>query len=286
MEVIRAASGLAGHRGGVFVPTMGALHAGHEALIGHARRMADGAAGAGGVIPGAGAVVVSIFVNPVQFNEASDFEAYPRMLERDVEVCRGLGVDVVFAPSVGEMYPEGVEDGGGVPGLPGVAVEPGLEDRCRPGHFAGVCRVCRRLFALVGPRAAVFGEKDWQQLQVIRAMVAMDGTGIEIVGHRTVREHDGLAMSSRNARLSASERVRAVSVSRALEASRGEDDPARAETAGRRVLDEAGVEVEYFAVRDAETLMEWQEGRAGRALAAVRVGATRLIDNMAWPPRK
>lgn len=274
MEVIRAASGLARHRGGVFVPTMGALHAGHEALIRRARELADGPRGA---------VVVSVFVNPVQFNEASDFEAYPRMLERDVEVCHGLGVDVVFAPSVGEMYPEGVEDGGGVPGLPGVAVEPGLEDRWRPGHFAGVCRVCRRLFEVVGPRAAVFGEKDWQQLQVILAMVAMDGTGIEIVGHPTVRERDGLAMSSRNARLSGSERVQAVSVSRALEAARGEDDPARSEAAGLRVLDEAGVEVEYFVVRDAETLMEWRAGRPGRVLAAVRVGATRLIDNMEWP---
>ena len=174
---------------------------------------------------------------------------------------------------------------GEVPGLPGVAAEPGLEDRCRPGHFAGVCRVCRRLFALVGPRAAVFGEKDWQQLQVIRAMVAMDGLGIEIVGHPTVREADGLAMSSRNARLSASERERAGAVPRALEAACAEHEPGRAEAAGRRVLDEAGVETEYFAVRDAETLMEWQAGRPGRLLAAARVGTTRLIDNMAWLPR-
>lgn len=276
MEIVREPEEMVRFRGGVFVPTMGALHAGHEALIVRARGVAAGGCG----------VVVSIFVNPAQFNEASDFAGYPRTMERDVEMCRGLGVDVVFAPSVEGMYPEGVEaegERGMASALPGVAVEPGLEDRWRPGHFAGVCRVCRRLFEVVGPAAAVFGEKDWQQLQVIRAMVAMDGTGVEIVGHPTVREADGLAKSSRNVRLSAAERSVAGVVARSLERARGERDPARAEEAGRALLEEAGMGVEYFAVRDAETLGEWVEGRAGRVLTAVRLGGTRLIDNMAWP---
>ncbi|MDX2115468.1 MAG: pantoate--beta-alanine ligase [Planctomycetota bacterium] len=277
VEVITRAAGLAEHRGSVFVPTMGALHAGHAALIARARELAGGAGGAGG----GGRVVVSVFVNPTQFNEARDFELYPRTLERDVEVCGAAGADVVFAPTVEEMYPGGT--GGRWEGeLPRVATAPGLEDAFRPGHFEGVCRVCARLFDVVGARAAVFGEKDWQQLAVIRAMVAARG-GPEIVGHETVREADGLAMSSRNARLAVEERGRAASLFRALTAARGEADAESAERAGRGVLMAEGVEVEYFAVRDAATLERFEPGRAGRALVAARVGDVRLIDNLAWP---
>jgi pantoate--beta-alanine ligase len=260
-----------GVAGGVFVPTMGALHSGHGALIELARRRAAGRA----------AVVVSVFVNPTQFNEAADFDRYPRTLSRDASLCEPLGVDVLFAPSPAEVYPAGVDVPVGE--LPRVAQEPGLEDAHRPGHFAGVCQVVRRLFAMVEPREAVFGEKDWQQLQVIRAMVAAEGLDVAIVPGATVREADGLAMSSRNALLNERERAAAAGMPRALGAAARERDARMAEAAMLEELGRAGLAPEYAAVRDAETLLGWREDRPGRALIAARAGTVRLLDNAPWP---
>lgn len=263
--------GAEGERAGVLVPTMGALHEGHAALIRLARERAGNA----------GQVVVSIFVNPSQFNESADFERYPRDLDADCAVCEGLGVDMVFAPPVEVMYPPGEEVVVGE--LPAVATEPGLEDAYRPGHFPGVVQVVRRLFVLVRPEAAVFGEKDWQQLQVVRAMSEGEGLGVEIVAGPTVREEDGLAMSSRNRLLDVEARAAAVAIPRALEAAGECPSPTAAGVTMLGVLARAGIEVEYAVVRDAETLLQVEEGRPSRALIAARVGGVRLIDNGPWP---
>jgi len=279
MQVVHDQSGLAPFQGCVFVPTMGALHAGHAALIRRARAIADSGA----------PVVVSVFVNPTQFNEPADFERYPRDLDRDVERAGDLGADCVFAPAVETIYPPGAPPP--TPALPAVATEPGLEDAHRPGHFAGVCQVVRRLFELVSPRAAIFGEKDWQQLQVVRAMVEREAPGVEVIGHPTVREEDGLALSSRNALLDESERARATSLFRALRAA-GELATAHdAERAMTEVMQEAGVGIDYAAVRDALTLTpltppDLEAGslsRPARSLVAGRLGEARLIDNAPWP---
>jgi pantoate--beta-alanine ligase len=270
MELARTARELDRLAGGVLVPTMGWLHEGHLDLVRLARARAD-ADGA--------AVVVSIYVNPTQFNEASDFDSYPRDLTRDLRLCEAAGVDAVFAPPDEVMYPDG-RDAADPGELPAVATEPGLEDRSRPGHFEGVCAVCRRLFALTRPAAAVFGEKDWQQLQAIRRVVEIDASGIDIVPGPTRREPDGLAMSSRNVRLSPDERERALAISRALRAAHDELDPESAEEA--MAMELAGLEVEYAVVRDAETLGPVRPERPGRALVAVRVGGVRLIDNAPW----
>jgi len=252
------------------VPTMGALHEGHLALI----RRASGAPGP---------CVVSIFVNPTQFNDAADFESYPRDFDRDVEGAAGAGAEAIFAPEVEAMYPPG--DPPPVPPLPLVATEPGLEDAFRPGHFAGVCQVVLRLFRLVRPGSAIFGEKDWQQLQVVRAMVREQGLPIRILAGPTIREVDGLALSSRNQHLQGRDRERAASLSRALREGGAAADPAEGEGIMRGVLGEAGVEPEYAAIRDARTLLAAREaGPEGlRALVAARVGRTRLIDNGPWP---
>ena len=170
-----------------------------------------------------------------------------------------------------------------MPPLPPVAREPALEDAARPGHFAGVAQVVARLFDLLRPGAAIFGEKDWQQFQLVRALVRQRADATEIIGAPTIREADGLAMSSRNRFLTPAERPRAAFVSRALREAQREPDPARAEGAMRRILAEADLKVEYAAVRDAERLTAFTPGRPGRALIAVRLGAIRLIDNMRWP---
>lgn len=275
MRIVRDERGLAPFVGGVFVPTMGALHAGHAALVRRAREIAGGRP-----------VVVSVFVNPTQFNEKSDFEKYPRDEARDVAMCRDAGASAVFAPSVDVMYPPaGAEP---PPPLPDVATRPGLEDAHRPGHFAGVCQVCKRLFELVRPREAVFGEKDWQQLAVVRAMVqalgdAWPAAPLSIIGHPTVREPSGLAMSSRNERLSPAEREQASALSRALWAAGRERDPFAGEAAGAAVLREAGIAPEYLVVRDGATLGPVRPGMPARALVAARVGEVRLIDNAPWP---
>lgn len=267
MRVVSTEKELGVASGRVFVPTMGALHDGHASLI---RRAAAVARDRGGE------VVVSIFVNPTQFNESEDFARYPRTLEADVSLCEAAGADVVFAPEVGEVYPAGRTIR--VPDLPRVATVPGLEDAKRPGHFAGVCQVVRRLFDMVKPSTAVFGEKDWQQLQVVRAMVEGEGLGIEIVGGSTVRGPDGLAMSSRNRFLSEDDRARALTISRVLHAS-GRFGEVRAYEAWMEgELLNAGLTPEYAVVRDAVTL-EGPGSGAMRALIAARVGSVRLIDN-------
>ncbi|GAB4386429.1 MAG: pantoate--beta-alanine ligase [Phycisphaerales bacterium] len=256
--------------GGVLVPTMGALHEGHLSLI----RLAGSS--------GPGPVVVSVFVNPTQFNDPKDFERYPRDLARDVDLAEQAGAEIVFAPGVETMYPPGCPVP--VPTLPAVATRPGLEDAGRPGHFAGVCQVVSRLFDLCRPERAVFGEKDWQQLQVVRAMVRAQGRRIEILPGAIVREPDGLAMSSRNVLLSDRDRQAALALRRSLDAACGETDVARAEQAMRAVLDVSNVRVEYAVVRDADTLEPMRPGAAaGRALVCATVGGVRLLDNDAWP---
>ncbi|KAA0215346.1 MAG: pantoate--beta-alanine ligase [Leptolyngbya sp. PLA3] len=268
MRVQTRAAELSG--GGVLVPTMGALHQGHVSLIQLARQCAPGP------------VVVSVFVNPTQFNERSDFDRYPRNLDRDASVAQGAGADIVFAPGVDEVYPP--ESPVPVPMLPDVATRPGLEDAGRPGHFAGVCQVVSRLFDLCRPTHAVFGEKDWQQLQVVRAMVASQHRDVTIVPHPIVREPDGLAMSSRNALLSPEARRQALVLRRALLEAAQASTPEAGEAVMRRILDRPGVETQYAVVRDAEALEQWQPGRPGRALVCARVGGVRLLDNDAWSP--
>ncbi|MBF0294179.1 MAG: pantoate--beta-alanine ligase [Magnetococcales bacterium] len=252
-----------------FVPTMGALHAGHLSLVRQARLRCD-------------RVVASIFVNPTQFGPNEDFARYPRTLEADQALLAGEGCDALFLPDAGMIYPEGFTTRVSVGSLG--------EDLCgrsRPGHFDGVALVVTILFHLVRPAAAFFGLKDYQQFVVIRRLARDLAMPVEVVGLPTVREADGLAMSSRNRYLAPGERERAASLSRALLAARerlraGERDPAVLEEEALRVLREGGVtEVEYVAVREAETLapMERVSGEPVMLLAA-RVGRARLIDNM------
>lgn len=249
------------------VPTMGCLHEGHLALVRRARELGD-------------FVVVSIFVNPTQFGPGEDFDRYPRALERDCELLRGEGVDVVFAPPAGEMYPAGFQTTVTV----GRLSEPLCGAR-RPGHFRGVATVVAKLFGAVEPDVAVFGEKDYQQLQVIRRMAADLDLPVVVEGVPTVREPDGLALSSRNAYLSAEERRSALGLSRALARARelvaaGEARPWVLEAAARAVLEDAGLRIDYAELRHPETL-EPMESAAPRALLALAAfaGTTRLIDN-------
>jgi pantoate--beta-alanine ligase len=257
----------------VLVPTMGALHAGHAALLGAAREAA-----------GEGPVVASIFVNPLQFGEGEDLDRYPRTFEADLEVCARAGVDVVFAPGVDEVYPGGE---------PQVTVEPGplgatLEGEVRPGHFRGVLTVVAKLFGLVRPDVALFGEKDYQQLVLIRRMSSDLCLGVDVQGVPTVREADGLALSSRNRYLDPEERVRATILCRALQAAadRAPYGLPAARWAGRRVLeDDDDLELDYLAIRtpDLEDVEEQHPAvpTEARVLVAARIGGTRLIDNRA-----
>jgi len=249
------------------VPTMGALHEGHRELIRHARRM-----------PGAGVVAVSIFVNPLQFGPNEDLARYPRSLEADVAICRDEGAELVFAPGVGDMYAAGAT----------TTVDPGplgteLEGAVRPGHFAGVLTVVAKLFHVVAPDVAFFGEKDYQQLVLITKMVADLNFPLAVVGVPTVREPDGLALSSRNAYLSSEQRPLAATLQRALAAgaavsARG---PEAVLATARAVLDaEPSIDVDYLELRDPELGRDPQAGRA-RLLVAARLGTTRLIDNIA-----
>lgn len=263
LKGVRAAGGRVG-----FVPTMGALHAGHASLMAEARsRLAPG-----------DALVVSIFVNPMQFGAGEDLDRYPRTFDADLEVCAAEHVDVVFAPSVDEVYPGGE---------PEVTVEPGplgtvLEGAVRPTHFRGVLTVVAKLFGLVRPDLAVFGQKDYQQLVLIRRMVADLCTGVEVVGGPTVREDDGLALSSRNEYLSAEDRATALALSAALRAAvaAAGDGGDRALAAARDVLDNTpGVELDYLALTSPDLGPAPTSGEA-RVLVAARVGSTRLIDNM------
>ncbi len=252
-----------------FVPTMGALHAGHGALMDAARRDCD-------------CVVVSIFVNPIQFDNKKDYERYGRNIEADVAFGRARGIDVVFAPSVEEMYPAGKQAFVEVPD-----VSEGLCGAFRPGHFRGVATVVTKLFNIVQPAAAYFGEKDAQQLAVIRRMAAGLNMPISIVGVATVREPDGLALSSRNERLTREERMSAPILFRALETARravenGATDIARIRAAGFDVLaKEPRIRVEYFEIVDAGSMqpLARAEGRMCIA-AAIWLGSVRLIDNV------
>jgi pantoate--beta-alanine ligase len=262
----------AGRRVG-FVPTMGALHEGHASLLCVARERA-----------GNGPVVASIFVNPLQFGPGEDLERYPRTLEADLEICAREGVDVVFAPGVEEVYP-------GWPAQPQVTVEPGplatvLEGRSRPGHYRGVLTVVAKLFGLVRPDLAVFGQKDYQQLVLVRRMVDDLCLGVEVVGGETVREPDGLALSSRNRYLDPEQRREAVVLSRALRAA--QDDAVRgvdaAIGAARAALRTShGVDLDYLVVRApdlGDLPRDVPPGTEARILVAARVGDTRLIDNL------
>jgi len=248
------------------VPTMGALHGGHRELIRHARRA-----------PGAVVPVVSIFVNPLQFGPGEDLERYPRPLEADLEVCREEGVELVFLPGVPDMYPDGADTTVG-PGPVGDR----LEGAVRPGHFGGVLTVVAKLFHIVGPDLAFFGEKDYQQLVLVKKMVRDLDFPLSVVGVPTVREPDGLALSSRNAYLSAEDRRRAPVLQRALTAgaavsARGPQ--AVLDTARAVLADEPAVHVDYLELTDPELGPAPQAGRA-RLLVAARLGGTRLIDNV------
>ncbi len=271
---------LAPFRDGVFVATMGALHEGHAKLVEQAATIARART------PNA-PVVVSVFVNPTQFGESIDYDRYPRIIETDAAICAKAGADCVFAPPVDLVYPP--DDMPPVPPLPRVATEPGLEDRYRVGHFAGVCQVIHRMFALLAPSVAIFGEKDWQQLRVIDAMTREQNLGVEIVGAPTYREPDGLAMSSRNRFLVGEDRERALSISRALRSASEQPTAADAEATMRSIIESTGATLEYAVIRDAMTLEPIDPGqlrdsldRPARALAAARFGEVRLIDNMPW----
>ncbi len=259
---------------GVLVPTMGALHAGHASLIAAAADLADRRGFTGGCM-------VSIFVNPTQFGDPTDLARYPRTLEADTQLCAAHGAACVFAPGVETIYPP--DDRPAAPPLPPQATAPGLEDRLRPGHFAGVCQVVLRLFDLVRPHAAIFGEKDWQQLQVIGAMTRALALPIDIIPGPTVRGPDGLALSSRNRFLADEDRARALGVSRALRAGCEAGTPDAAALAMVCELAKVAATPEYAVVRDALTLQAPDPARPMRALIAARFGSVRLIDNCPFP---
>ena len=256
-----------------FVPTMGALHEGHLSLL----RLAKGT----GLKP-----VISIFLNPTQFAENEDLETYPVDVDRDLHLASEAGAEIVFMPDVETMYPEGLEratlQAGKVP-LPEVAIRPELEDAERPHFFGGVCLVVGRLLDMVRPGIALFGEKDYQQLRVITEMVALDPNRfgeMTITGCPTIREPDGLAMSSRNVHLTPDQREQALGLSRALERAGHAMRVDEAEQLMRETLLEHELHIEYATVRHARTL----EGvnsldQPCRALIAARVGDVRLIDN-------
>ena len=273
MQVIHTAAGLraalAGKTGTAFVPTMGNLHAGHVSLVERARQHGQ-------------PVVASIFVNPLQFGAGEDFERYPRTLAADCEKLAAAGCDIVFAPDVTEMYP--------VPQtftvLPPETLANDLCGAFRPGHFSGMATVVLKLFNLVQPRVAVFGKKDFQQLLVIRELVRQFNLPLEIVAGDTLREADGLAMSSRNAYLGASERIEAAALQRELAAvvaaiQAGERDFDALCSNAARHLKMAGWRVDYVALRDAATLQPPSADTARLVvLGAAWLGKTRLIDNL------
>jgi pantoate--beta-alanine ligase len=274
--LLRTKADLAAARGGlpapvVLVPTMGALHAGHRALLRAARTLAGPA----------GSVIVSIFVNPLQFRPGEDLDRYPRTLDQDLAMCAAEGARAVFAPSAAEMYPAG---------KPEVTVDPGpmgrvFEGEFRPGFFGGVLTVVLKLFHLIRPHVAVFGGKDAQQLALVRRMVADVDLDLAIESVPTVRDADGLATSSRNRYLSAADRALALTLPRALAAgqARAAEGAAAALAAAQEMLrGEPALAVDYVAVVDPRTFAVARPGQAGPALivAAATAGGTRLIDNV------
>ena len=249
---------------------MGALHAGHAALIRSARKAAGRR----------GSVVVSIFVNPTQFGPKEDFSSYPRPFRKDVAICRAAGADVVFAPSVGELYA----------GEASVAVNEELLSqvlcgRSRPGHFCGVCTVVAKLFLIVQPTHAVFGEKDWQQLAILRRMVRDLNFPVEVIGYPTVREPNGLATSSRNAYLTEEERALAPRIQAALRSAASKKSPAAVEASARKAISGIpGARLDYVEAVDAASLQPLKNRKSpGRLAAAVFLGKARLIDNIVLP---
>lgn len=251
---------------------MGALHAGHEALIVRARQLAGKE----------GKVGVSIFVNPTQFGPKEDLSRYPRPWRQDVALCRRLGVDLIFAPEAKAMYHSDAS----------IFVDEHLLSRhlcgaSRPGHFSGVCTVVAKLFLILLPDAAVFGEKDWQQLAIIRRLVRDLNIPVKIIGHPTFREEDGLALSSRNAYLTPEERRAAPGIYAALQQARSQKTAPSVLATGRRLLKKIpGARVDYLQLVDAETLQPVRNLRRRTRLAtAVFLGRTRLIDNVGLPVR-
>ena len=267
---LRARLRALGHDKVGLVPTMGNLHAGHMALVAVCRAEVD-------------VCVVSVFVNPTQFGPAEDFAQYPRTLDADLSALAKSGVDLVFAPSVAEIYPDGQAGHTtiGVPSLSGV-----LCGASRPGHFDGVATVVAKLFHIVQPGRAYFGEKDWQQLALVRAMTRQLNMPVEVRGVATVRAPDGLALSSRNRYLTADERERAPLLHCALEGAgraiaSGRKDYAAIERGVCEELTAGGFQVDYVAVRDADRLVVPDAAtKRLRVLAAARLGRTRLIDNV------
>jgi pantoate--beta-alanine ligase len=251
------------------VMTMGALHEGHRQLMRVARERGD-------------FVIVTVFVNPLQFGPNEDFDKYPRTLDDDLVACRAEGAAVVFAPSRDDVYPGGA---------PSITMNPGplgaiLEGASRPGHFSGMLTVVEKLLRLTRADVAYFGEKDFQQLALIRRMVFDLELGVEIVGVPTVREIDGLALSSRNRYLSPAERNSALALSRALREGAGHSDPAAVlATAGKILAEEPGVRLDYLELTGPDLGKVPEDGPA-RLLVAARVGATRLIDNVPIVLRK
>ncbi|MBU3926898.1 MAG: pantoate--beta-alanine ligase [Bacteroidetes bacterium] len=252
-----------------FVPTMGALHPGHLELMRRAKKEND-------------VLVVSIFVNPIQFNNATDLKKYPRVLFKDMEMLKTIDCDAVFVPSVKEMYPEPINktfDFG--------SLEKVMEGAFRPGHFNGVAIVVEKLFEIVEPHKAYFGEKDFQQLAIIKQLVEMERIPVEIIPCAIVREKDGLAMSSRNVRLSPEERAMAPRIFKVLKevaGKAGEMDPVLLQQWGMKQLQaEEAFDLEYFQIAEdvtLQTIINWQIGQGALAFVALKLGQVRLIDNI------
>ena len=252
-----------------FIPTMGALHSGHISLVESARKECD-------------IVIVSIFVNPTQFNDPNDLKCYPRTLEADTKLLESAGVDMVFTPTVSEIYPERddrVFDFG--------ALETVMEGSTRPGHFNGVAQVVSRLFDIVKPQKAYFGEKDFQQLTIIKAMVKELGIAVEIIASPTVRGKDGLALSSRNALLDAEHREAAPEIYSTMKSATLEVNNMTPQEAKQMVIDKINsnslLKVIYFNIVDSDTLQNitsWEGHRAVQGCIAVQAGNVRLIDNI------
>ena len=257
-----------------FVPTMGALHEGHASLVRASKAQCQ-------------ATAVSIFVNPLQFGPTEDLDKYPRAMERDSKLLQELGVDVLYAPTAGEMYPPGATTYVEVSGI-----SDRLDGASRPGHFRGVATVVAKLFDIVRPDRAFFGQKDAAQVAVLRRMVRDLDMDVEVVVCPIVREKDGLAMSSRNAYLNPTERKQALVLNRALmrmqfEADAGERDTSKLIETGKSVIaEEPGARLDYFAIVDPDTLEPASDvSRPALVAVAAYVGATRLIDNILLAPR-
>lgn len=275
MKVARTRAELRQHLGSgtiILVPTMGALHPGHASLISLARERTGEK----------GTVIVSIFVNPIQFDRGSDLASYPRPLEADLRICADLGADIVFLPDAAEMY---------YPDRSVTVIESSLSTHLcgasRPGHFDGVCTVVLKLFNLTRCDAAVFGEKDFQQLAIIRRMIRDLDLEVEIIPHPTVREDDGLAMSSRNVRLTPEQRADAPRIRRALVEAAGKGSPAEIISAAIGIIAASPhSRIDYLAVVDAETLLPAEALSSPSVLAcAVFYGDVRLIDHIGIPAR-